>query len=140
MVGLTSGRSPRVLALVKQEILGDVGSGDVVREGAGSGDRQNEGRIVNVPPGSLGSERLQESEQSIVRLEAPEWRAHRQDFCQRLRDSQGKPRRKPAWRERISHWIGRCQRFAETVLGVGGCRGAAASSCADWDVTLLFES
>ena len=69
-------------ALVKQEILGDVGSGDEVREGAGSGDRQNAGRIVNAPPGSVGSERLQESEQSIVRLEAPEWRAHRQDLCQ----------------------------------------------------------
>jgi|SRR5580700_9526774 hypothetical protein len=36
-------------APVKQEILGDVGSGDEVREGAGSGDRQNAGRIVNAP-------------------------------------------------------------------------------------------
>ena len=37
-------------ALVKQEILSDVGSGDEVREGTGSGDIQNAGRILNAPP------------------------------------------------------------------------------------------
>jgi hypothetical protein len=36
-------------APVKQEILGDVGSGDEVREGAGSGDRQKAMRLVNAP-------------------------------------------------------------------------------------------
>jgi hypothetical protein len=69
------------LHLLKQEILDDVGSGDEVRRPLGRGFRQNAGRILNAPQ-QRRSERLQKSKQSIVRPEAPEWRAHRQDLCQ----------------------------------------------------------
>jgi hypothetical protein len=84
MVGLTGNYAGfAASALVKQEILGDVGSGDEFREGAGPGDIQNAGRILNAPP-SLYSERFQERQQVIVRPESPEPSADRSNLCECL--------------------------------------------------------
>jgi hypothetical protein len=63
-------------ALVQQQILSRVGSGDEAREGLDRGKDKMRG-ASSMRSGSVGSKQLQESEQSKLHLKAPEWRAQR---------------------------------------------------------------